>query len=638
MCGIAAVVSLNKIDHELMCSMLNTIKHRGPDGSGIESFYNKSSNTFLSLGHVRLSIIDLSEAGHQPMKYEERYWLSYNGELYNHDKLRKELKDKGYCFCSHTDTEVILAAYAEWGQECLHKFNGMFSFVLYDSRESELFVVRDRFGIKPLYYWISPTGEIAFASEIKQFTSMDGWLAKLNPQRAYDFLNWGVNDHTNECLFENVYQFRPGEALHISIKELIKNTSINQSGQLDLYCWYKLKEQPFEGNYESATNKFKSLLTDSVKLHLKADVPIGSCLSGGLDSSSIVMLVNNLLELKDKDLQKTFSACSVIERFDEKKWIDIVVKASQVSSHYIYPALENLFDDLDTITWHQDEPFASTSIFAQWSVFKAAADCNVKVMLDGQGADELLAGYSAFFGPMLAGLFYKLKWIRLIDEVRQLKKQHNQSIKRSIEMLFGAILPFYIGEFIRKKTGRSYDAPDWINMEDFNIKPREPFLIQENRARSVKDMSYSQLVSTNLQMLLHWEDRDSMAHSIEARVPFLDYRLVEQVLGFPEEYKISDAITKRVLRDGMKGILPEAIANRMDKMGFQTPEEVWMREEQPEMFKQKIREAIGCSKGFLNEKTIRIADEIIDGDRPFSYLPWRIISFGNWMKCFSVQV
>ena len=329
MCGITGLLSSNaSISQENLRSMNRSIRHRGPDDEGYVLFsadsfhclagqdtpsssYSSSAPWIphaqigavsvaanLGFGHRRLSIVDLSPLGHQPMcDPTGRYWITYNGEIYNHLELREELEALNHHFFSHTDTEVILAAYAQWGEACLSRFNGMWAFAIYDRKLDLLFMARDRFGVKPLYYWVTPERELAFASEIKQFTGLTGWRAQVNGQRAYDFLVWGVIDHTDETLFSGVYQLRPGHCVRMKAGQW--QDHLTPDGRLQASRWYELEMGHFSGNFEEAASEFRRLLTDSISLRLRADVPVGSCLSGGLDSSSIVCVMNDLLRQKD---------------------------------------------------------------------------------------------------------------------------------------------------------------------------------------------------------------------------------------------------------------------------------------------------------------------------------------------------
>jgi asparagine synthase (glutamine-hydrolysing) len=617
--------------------MINLVSHRGPDGSGINTFSVEKYRDPITvgLGHVRLSIVDLSENGHQPMSYMGRYWITYNGEIYNYIEIRRILQNKGYIFKSHTDTEVILASYAEWGDKCLEHFNGMFAFVLFDSDKNELFIARDRFGVKPLYYWSNSERQIAFASEIKQFSALKGWVPVLNGQRAYDYLNWSLTDHTAETLFESVYQLRPGQALKLSIEKV--NQYLKAGVQLPVYDWYDLKPMEYEGSMEQAASSFFDLFRDSVSLRLNADVPVGSCLSGGLDSSSIVAMIDHLKKYQSKNMQKTFSACSYIDQFDERKWVDIVVNATDAHPYYTYPSFDNLFSQLEEITWHQDEPFGTSSVYAQWNVFHLAASNGVKVMLDGQGADELCAGYHSFFDLKLANLFTNLRWVSLMNEMAKIRRIHNKSHLYMVSTIGGVVLPKPINQFLRKALHMPNRNPSWLNMEALGASTIDPFESKNKKITSIRELSGALILRTNLQKLLHWEDRNSMAHSVEARLPFLDYRLVEAVLGMPDEFKIGGGVTKIVLREGMRKILPEKTRVRMDKMGFVTPERAWVCEHYPDLFKNKVKEVVEVHSRIFTNDTAKFVNNIIDGKYRFSNLPWRIINFGVWMKKFNVS-
>jgi asparagine synthase (glutamine-hydrolysing) len=648
---------------DLIRKMTSVVRHRGPDGEGFaifsapdmtvtalggtdtpEAVYDARiayaprrdaepvSGAVAALGHRRLSIIDLGPTGHQPMcTADRRLWIVYNGEIYNYVELRAELELLGHSFVSHSDTEVILAAYREWGEKCLDRFNGMFAFVLVDRTARRVFAARDRFGVKPLYLWRSPRGLVAMASEIKQFSTLPGWSPILNGQRAYEFLNWGLLDHTEETLFDGVRQIRGGEYIHCSLEELLVSLPIRR--------WYHLAPRAFHGDMKAAADEFCSLFTDAVRLRLRADVPVGSCLSGGLDSSSIVCVANDLLRSAGvASQQNTFSACAKVKQYDERNYIDIVVDRTGVQAHYVYPGIDELFQTIDAMTWHQDEPFGSTSIYAQWHVFKLAADAGVKVLLDGQGADELLAGYHGFFAPHFAGLFATRRWGTLLREIRAAKRLHGLGFAGASMYLANAVLPELLRQPLRRLVGKSSSAPSWFNRDRLAIDDRDPSLAYGFKTTSVNQMAHALLTATSVPMLLHWEDRDSMAHSVESRLPFLDFRVAEFLMGLPAEMKLWDATTKQVLREAMRGTLPELIRMRMDKMAFATPEETWVRQDAPERFRVELRRAVDASQGVIKDAAIDHFDAVIAGREPFNFLIWRMISFGRWMERFGVRV
>jgi asparagine synthase (glutamine-hydrolysing) len=669
MCGIAALIGGSQaVDLEALRAMTSVVTHRGPDDEGYVVFqgasltpevfggpdtpqacrasrhaYLPSEGSALvagryaaGLGHRRLSIIDLSPAGHQPMCLSDRgAWIVYNGEIYNYVELRAELQALGHVFTSESDTEVILAAYARWGTACLQRFEGMFAFVIIDRAGKQLFAARDRFGIKPLYYRIADDGTLAFASEIKQFAVLLGWRAAVNGQRAYDFLSWGVVDHTDETLFSGVFQLRNGQFVRLAFDAL---PELQGGTRLPATTWYDPDVTPYSGTLDQAAVEFRRLMEESVRVHLRADVPVGSCLSGGLDSSTVVCLMSReLSRAGTHGLQRTFSACSHVPRFDERQYIEEVVRDTRVAPSFTYPQVDELFALLDRIAWHQDEPFGSSSIFAQWQVFALAQAAGVKVMLDGQGADEQLAGYGEFFGVNFAQLLRSLRWCSLVVELQQAKRLHGVGLGAAAKQVMDVMLPDALRLPLRRLAGKSSDRPAWIDVAALGAAPGDPLVASGQRhARSVNALSRAQLFHSNLQMLLHWEDRDSMAHSVEARVPFLDHRIVEFALSLPPEYKLHAGMTKRVMREAMRGVLPERIRARTDKLAFVTPEEVWAREQAPQAFVAGVRNAVEASAGILTARALELAQDITAGRAPFSFALWRMVSFGAWMRRFGV--
>lgn len=645
MCGISAVFSRESQPlHTLIARMNALVSHRGPDGNGVcvlrwtdgvepRLSLDQDGIGTAALGHTRLAILDLSTQGHQPMTtMDERFWITYNGEIYNHQELRQELEVLGQSFKSRTDTEVILAAYAHWGTACLSRFNGMFAFVLVDRLTRRVFVARDRFGIKPLYFWRSDKGLLAFASEIKQFSALPGWQARLEAQRSYDFLNWGVFDHTAETMFSGVHQLRGGEYVQMQLEEV--------GGKLPIRRWYQLSSSAFEGSDSEAASRLSDLLEDSVRIRLRADVPVGSCLSGGLDSSSIVCLANRILSNQAGSdlLQHTFSARSSIRRYDEGEFIDSVLAKTGVVAHQTTPPLEQLFETLSSMLWHQDEPFGSSSIYAQWHVFKLAKDMGVKVMLDGQGADELLAGYHSYFGPFLLGLLRSGSLQNFLQETLWMRRLHGYSPWYLMKLILNSALSGGLRQRLRAHAGKAAaGSVNWMNSESLNIEEVDPNERDGVEDKSLRAKGVDHLLRTHVPMLLHWEDRSSMAHSVEARVPFLDYRLVEFSISLEDRVKVRNGMTKAVLRQAMQGILPEVVRTRVDKLGFVTPEEIWLRQQAPEKFRRAMRQAIEQSRGVLNDNAMTLLEDVIQGRKPFTFLPWRLITFGAWMDRFSVS-
>ncbi len=663
MCGITGFIGFDHgIETKFLVKMNNLIKHRGPDdegyyvitedgksiilagddtvdySSGVQYLPQENINDYLSdkikfaLGHRRLSIVDLSSFGHQPMNIDNNYWITYNGEIYNYIEIRQELENLGCKFISNSDTEVILMAYKIWGESCLNKFNGMFSFIIYNVIKNKVFIARDRFGIKPLYYYITDNG-IFFASEIKQFTALSTWSPNLNHQKAYEFLAYGISDHTDETLFSGVYQLKGG---HYCVFDLDKLQLKDK--KLSVQRWYDLVRDEQVNDYEIACEKFKKLFYDSISKRLRADVAVGSCLSGGLDSSAIVSVMDKILKERNaKNTLMTFSACSKYKAFDEKEFIDEVVAHCKVKPLYTYPELDILFQENEKIAWYQDEPFGSTSIYAQWCVFKLAKSENVKVILDGQGADEQLSGYQgSSFQIYLNELLHNGKITDYFKELRLFKKYYRYQILPSIIKSLVSFFPLRVKVFLSKYFNKNYNHK-WIN-PILNFTTTDPYIGFNKKMDDVQHISYQQIMHTNLPILLHWEDRNSMAHSIESRVPFLDYRLVELLYKIPSSAKIKHGITKAILRDSLENILPNKIKNRLSKLGFVTPEVIWIKENS-ELFRNRLIEAIELSQGILDSKSILSNfDDIINGKQKFNFWIWRIISFGAWMKAFQVKL
>ncbi len=637
MCGISALIGPpDKLSASWIVSMTRLVSHRGPDGEGYlalcgsglqASPFNADEARMLTasrvlLGHRRLAIVDLSERGRQPMASADgMVWITYNGEVYNYVELRAELEGLGHRFVSTSDTEVMLAAYAQWGEDCLSRFNGMFAFMLVDCRRRIMLAVRDRFGVKPLYWWQAPNGMLALASEIKQFTVLPGWRARLNGRRARDFLIAGAYNHTDETLFEGVRQLGGGEMMCVSLDE---------ASEPQIRRWYELRARPFSGTFDDAKAGFRELFTDAVRLRLRADVAIGSCLSGGLDSSAIVCVAGALRHCVGSAApQLAFSAVSDSPRYDERRYAQAVAQRVPIELHMVTPTLQGLLNALDDLVWTQDEPFGSSSIFAQSEVFRLAAAHRVKVMLDGQGADEALGGYPLFRGAALAELVMKLRILCLIRELRV-------APAGTFRLVAGALASSAVMEKMRRNA--TWRSTLWFDHSVIGLAKNEPYSAGAKEARrDFQSLSRDQLLASSLPALLHWEDRSSMAHSVEARVPFLDYRLVEFVLGLPTCAKFQNGLAKRVLREALSDVLPEAVLRRTDKLGFQLAEDEWARQH-PEPMRRALSDSIEASDGIIRPAILTVFDQFVAGVRPYSFLFWRVISFGSWMRRFQLAV
>lgn len=669
MCGIFGTIGTNLSAAEaLRASAL--LRHRGPDDEGFlfagtasiarrggpdtpADVYDSDgasaperllgegevdSDAYLMLGHRRLSIVDLTAAGHQPMAYRDRYWMVYNGEVYNYRELRAELEQVGYTFASDTDSEVILAAYDRWGPDCLPRFNGMWGLAIYDRQADTLFLARDRFGVKPLYLW-NAGGQLHFASEIKAFTAAAAWRPRARLDRILSFLIWNVTDQDSSTFFEDVEQLPAGHYLLLDLAPLARGEGLApiaaQAGRP--LCWYTITPGPALVG-EAAVAAVRDALENSVRLRLRADVVVGSCLSGGLDSSAIVCLMSQQLEAAELGgAVKTITARSLDAAFDEGGYARAVIDKTHAIPTEVTPRPEEMFAELDQLVWHQDEPFVSTSIYAQWCVFKAAAKEGLTVMLDGQGADEVFGGYRGFFGAALAGHIRRGAVGRWLADVRALKREAGFSPVRSIGYTFAYLLPG-AARLIGRFDNRSFSDTAWILPRHHGAFAEDPSQRYGARATSVAGMSVAQIRATNLPMLLHWEDRNSMAHSIEARVPFLDYRVVEAGVGLPDTEKVGRGVSKSVVRRAMKGIVPDVVLDRRDKMGFLTAEPLWVRRDMAPQFRAELEAAVQALPGVFAPALVEQFDEVVAGTRPFDFRYWRAIIVGRWARVFNVKV
>ncbi len=644
MCGIFGIIG-KQAQQGLASSVeiaSKIVNHRGPDDEGFltwskeDSFqlfagagtnseskgvhnlpqWNKSLSFKLALAHRRLSILDLSPAGHQPMLLEgEDLAISYNGEIYNYIEVRDELVKLGRKFRTASDTEVILQAWAQWGKAALHKFNGMFAFVLVDSKLQKLYAVRDRFGVKPLYFTES-NNYLAFASEVKQLRVLPDYSFQLNQRIAFDYLRHSLLDHATETFDIGIHQVMPGTLLEIDIYSCKTKTE----------KWYHLIPKKFTGSFDEACQEFRRLLKDSVRLRLRSDVPIGSALSGGLDSSTIVCLMREILEEQGvgNHALKTITSCQIDKRFDEFAYAQKIIEHVKAESHKVFPSFEQMLNELDKFIWHLDYPFGSTSQFSQWCVFEGAKKEGLTVMIDGQGADEQLAGYGGNDMALYTGLLGGFEWLELAKEAIAYRKYRGNW---PAGFLIGAAqhyLPkFIVNKFPDKYLVRKNNPPQWLKVFNGGV--------DENWPSSLHQSLFQQVTRLPLPSLLRYEDRNSMAFSVESRVPFMDYRLIEFTMGLPEEFVYYRGERKRILRKAFRGKVPDTILDRKDKMGFLSSEEKWVKEEHKEWFMNEITGATMGLENFIEKNaTIKMLNEIQEGKTPFNFEPWKIICLNRW--------
>ena len=635
MCGIVASFSA-EADVSVASSnaMLLLAKHRGPDGLGTYVVPENSNDTnskvnasWAILGHVRLAILDVSDKSAQPMLSScRRYSIVFNGEIYNFRELRTELEQLGVMFRTSGDTEVLLSSLIKWGTAALNRLRGMFSFVFVDHIQRTAIAVRDRYGIKPLFYW-SDGKNLHFASEIKQFSGHPLWSAKLNEQKALQFLLYAVSDFGQETLFRGVNHIPPGSMLVIQ-----KATA----PRFEIRKWWTPNRTLFTGSYQEAVEEYRNRFQRALSLHLRSDVEIASCLSGGLDSSAIVGSVSKWFPHNGTQ-HRTFTATSENSKINESGFARAVNVFTSTQGNETLPTSVKLWQDLDRLVWHQDEPFGSTSIFAQWCVFESMRDSGIKVALDGQGADEQLGGYNSFVDLKILSDFERGNLSSALRSAMLFRSSGRVSITNLIKS--GGYR--HLSGGLKKKLGfiagiASQNAENWINPKFIqSVEIVDPFLINGRHARGVRELSQDMVDRINLPLLLRFEDRNSMAFGIEARVPFADHELMEFGLTLPEEFLIRDGLTKSVLRDAARECLPLEITARRDKIGFQTNEAEWLSSDRDRVLVE-IKRSLGYGKGIFSENIISLVSNSLSAGS--TVVPWRVLSFLRWMEVFNVGV
>lgn len=583
-------------DRELVKKMNLAIAHRGPDGDGIYT------DEHISLGNRRLAIIDLSPSAQQPLCNEDHtIWITYNGEIYNFQEIRKDLEEKGHCFITDTDTEVIIHGYEEYGMDILNKAHGMFAFALYDSTESLLYLARDRFGIKPLYYTVLD-GTIIFSSEIKGILAHD-LEKKCNDQIIFEYLIHGLIDHTEGTFFSSIYRVMPGTYLRVDLK----TRAVNKKK------WYS-----FQNHAVTDVHKIRELFEKSVSYRLVSDVPVGSCLSGGIDSSSIVCAMNRLSQ---NPQIKTFSAVFPGASIDESEFIEEVVHTTGVHSYKVHPQHNTLLKDLPDLIRTQEEPFLGTSMYAQYCVMNLAHETGLKVLLDGQGADELFAGYPMYITPFFLELLTTLKWATFLREALCYMK-----IQKSLTLFAHAI-----SSCLRSIIPTHDVMPSWITPEFYHTYSTPRTYLHDLNGKLMETLTCSTLPG-----LLRYEDKNAMRWSVETRLPFLDHEFVEHVLYIPSELKIRGGITKYIFREAMKGALPEMIRRRTDKIGFATPEEAWLQSNEfIECASQVIDAPSFQKRAYWNaDKVTKTFQSFKAGNMRSKRTVWKWINLELWLQMF----
>ncbi len=640
MSGIAGIYCLDgsEADRHLLHRMMEVIAHRGPDDEG--SFF--SSN--IGLGHKRLSIIDLTEAGHQPMVSEDGLLtIVHDGQVYNSPEIRQELERSGYRFHSNTDTEVILYSYRKWGIDCLKRFNGMWAFAIWDEQNRELFCARDRFGVKPFYYYCN--GKVfVFASEIKAILEYPGIPKRINEEAVYNYLMWGLSNYSEGTFFMDIKALNPAHYLLINAKDGLVSRR-----------WWSLEVNHdlgslSENDVNDAVEHFRALLEEAVRLRLRSDVPVGTSLSGGLDSSSITMLVNRLTPDKGTgdrqfigDIQKTFSSCYENKRIDERLFLKKVLQATGAEGNYVFPDGDNLWAELPRLIWHHDEPTGRSGTYARWSVMKKAKECGVKVLLNGDGGDELLAGYRhRYYIPFLLELALKGRVLTFLSETKNVSAILGiRNLISVARWILGIALYTKMPAPLQLRTRNLFQrlgggSADKVLMSSFDKRFSHQGLARFSKEYSKSITNLNQRLGSDIPALTRdlWDtDRNSAAFSLETRTPFLDYRLVEYLFSLPSSLKIRHGRTKWILRQAMQGILPDEVRLRKDKLGFPTPTRAWLWSNR-EGIKGLFSARNVLSSQYINPDFIRDNIGNLLSQEKYAHELWRYINLELWLQVF----
>lgn len=629
MCGLVGgwEMDVSVTMHERLMSGLTAIRHRGPDDIG-EASWTPRSGSMVALGSTRLSILDLTLAGHMPMvSADGRFVLAYNGEITNYIEVRETLLSEGRLFRSGTDTEVLLQAWEAWGPDSLSHFEGLFAFSILDKKLSTLTLVRDPFGIKPLYYSYSEGASLYYSSEVPGLIEMMATRPKLNWQVAYDYLRWASYDGGAEGFIEGVEQLQPAHYLTIDLRTGIASSPIRY--------WWPSVVVDRSVSLADATDQVRELFLDSVLRNLRSDVPVGVALSGGIDSSAIACSIRHLEP--DYDLQ---SFSYIVPGFDysEEKWVNRVVADTQARGHIVTPTAADLANDLDDMIRTQGEPFGSTSIYAQYRVFKLARQHGVVVTLDGQGADEAFAGYSGYPEQRLRSLIEKGQWVRAGRFLNEWKAWPNHSARSVLIDTASQFVPEVVSSVLHRMSMRRSPLFDYGLLAERGIRTNFPRIHPESEwGNRLKPHMRSELFIHGLPALLRHGDRNSMRFSVESRVPFLDRRLVEYVLSLPEEYLVApDGASKSILRHAMRGIVPNEILDRRDKIGFVTPEKAWLGGLLRDVAQPDSEATIAfLRRGERERELIASSPEEALGLGPRAH--WRLVNLQRWVSILGID-
>jgi len=602
MCGISGIINQknNNVSEDDIITINNLAAHRGPDGEG---YYH---NNNLSFGHRRLAIIDLTKNGHQPMSYKNDYTITFNGEVYNYIELKEELEDVGYIFNSESDTEVILVSYVHWGEKCVEKFNGQWSFAIHDKKKNIVFASRDRFGIKPFYYSVINNNFI-FGSEIKQVIHFNN-QNKLNMNTLMDYLVIGFEEHSNETFFEGIYKLKQSHNLIYSLE----SHTFKECRYYDI----EKKENLSELSLDQSVEEYYKRLSEAVKLRLRSDVEVGTCLSGGLDSSAIAAISSKEYKKNANMNFLAFHAKTSEKNRDESNYARKIADNFNIDLKILNMNNYSFIEKLDEIIYTQEEPFSSTSIFMQYFIMEESRKNGCKVLLDGQGGDETLLGYERYYPAYFRSL-------NLIDSFKEFFYSIHNS-KMNFLRIIAYILYFSISKIrliILKYNHRK------IKNEFYDLISKKLIIKNGNAYKDIFKLQYIEIYNTQLSRLLKYEDKNSMRNSVETRLPFIDYKVVEAALSFNSTFKINKGWTKYILRKSMNGILPKNVLWRRNKVGFEAPQKTW----------------INSNTVYINEQISqsKILKEIykeLNIDNFEHKMIWKLFCIAKWEKIYNVEL
>lgn len=628
MCGIAGFIAIDKSNFDaesVIKNMTNSLAHRGPDDMGFVLLsYSPATdrNYYVAFGHRRLKIIDLSDAGHQPMFNEQGdIGIIYNGEIYNYLELKDELSREGYHFVSTSDTEVLLRAYEKWGVDCFNKFNGMWALAIFDKKRKKVILSRDRFGKKPLYYYRTQDVFI-FASEIKAILLHPYVIKEPNYEKIFRYIstNYRYVDIDEESYFKNIFQVPKGHFIEI-------DDGLNSKPRK----YWNLSPISLKNdiNDREASEGFLNLFVDSVRIRLRSDVPVGCLLSGGLDSSSIFSVARKIL----KKPVISFSGITgdVKGIYDESEYIDAVVKETNADSHYIRPEPADIFDTINEMLYFHDEPVCTVTWYSLYLIAKKVRFEYMPVLLNGHGGDELLAGYWDHFHYYFYELEKENKIKLLKEEIMKWKENHGRN-PREIETSKKYINKFVSGEI--SGMSRFPDYSQCFNNDILRLYKKD-ISLKCSGGSLLSSRLYCELFFETVPASLRAEDRNTMSQSIESRSPWLDYRLVEYCFSLPDKFKIRKGLGKWILRESMRGILPEVVRTRKDKAGFIAPADIWFRTVNRNQIQSLMHSGTLEKRGLFNiQKLDGIFKEHLEGLKNHQMFLWQLINLELWFRRF----